>query len=56
MDNQQPPRGNDIADEIEQAIEDKHDGVLAADATGMVGNEELIRVVELRKGEVTPPA
>jgi hypothetical protein len=46
----------DIEDEIEEAIEDKRDGVLAADATGMVGNEESIRIVELREGEVTPPA
>jgi hypothetical protein len=52
---QQPDAGGAEA-EIEQAIEDKRDGILAADATGMVGNEEVIRIVELREGELTPPA
>ena len=43
-------------DELEASIENKHDGVLAADATGMIRNEEFITVTELREGEATPPA
>jgi hypothetical protein len=43
-------------DKIEQAIDDKRDGVIAADVTGMVANEELIHVVELDEGGLTPPA
>ncbi len=34
----------------------RRDGVLAADATGMLRNEELITVAELREGELPPPA
>jgi hypothetical protein len=56
MDKEERPTVNEVEAEIEQAVDDKRDGVLAADATGMVGNEELIRVVELREGELTPPA
>jgi hypothetical protein len=55
MNTNERPDGDDFEDDIEQAIEDKHDAILAADATGMVGNEESIRIVELREGEVTPP-
>ena len=55
MNNEPRPGVDDIEDDIEQAIEDKRDGVVAADATGMLGNEEAIRIVELREGEVTPP-
>jgi hypothetical protein len=46
----------DIQNDIEEAIEDKRRGVLAADDTGMIGNEELITDAELREGDVTPPA
>jgi hypothetical protein len=46
----------DIADAVEDAIDDKREGDLAADATGMIRNEEFITVTELREGEVTPPA
>jgi hypothetical protein len=56
MSNEPRPSVDEIEDDIEQGIEDKRDGVLAADATGMIGNEEAIRLVELREGEVTPPA
>jgi hypothetical protein len=56
MDTEQRPAAGTFEDEVEQAIDDSRDGVLAADATGMVGNEELIRVVELHEGELTPPA
>jgi hypothetical protein len=56
MDKEQRPPTDDFEDEIEQAIDDKRDGVIAADVTGMVGNEELIRIVELHEGELTPPA
>jgi hypothetical protein len=55
MNDERDSQADALEDEIEQAIEDKHDGILAADATGMVGNEESIRLVELREGEVTPP-
>ena len=44
-----------LADEVEEAIDDKREGVLAADATGMLRNEEFITLTELREGEVTPP-
>ena len=50
------PSVDDVEDDIEQAIDDARNGILAADATGMVGNEEFIHAVELREGEVTPPA
>jgi hypothetical protein len=56
MDTEQRPAADTFEDEVEQAIDDTRDGVVAADATGMIGNEELIRVVELREGELTPPA
>ena len=45
-----------LSDEVEDAIDDKRAGVLAADATGMLRNEELITVAELREGEQLPPA
>jgi hypothetical protein len=45
-----------ISDEVEEAIDDKRAGVLAADATGMLHGEELITVAELREGEQLPPA
>lgn len=53
---QQISATDEFEDEVEQAIGDKRDGVIAADATGMVGNEELIHAVELHEGELTPPA
>jgi hypothetical protein len=56
MDKEQRPPTDEFEDEIEQAIDDKRDGVIAADVTGMVGNEELIRIVELHEGGLTPPA
>ena len=56
MNDEKHPAAADIEDDIEQAIEDKRDGIVAADATGMVSNEESIRIVELREGELTPPA
>jgi predicted DNA-binding protein len=55
MNDKRDPQPDALEDEIEQAIEDKHDAILAADATGMVRNEEFIQVVALREGEVTPP-
>jgi hypothetical protein len=55
MDNNNRPADDDFEDEIEEAIDGQRDGVLAADATGMVRNE-VIRVAELREGELTPPA
>ena len=55
MKNEPHSRIDELEDEIEQAVDDKRAGVLAADATGMVGNEESTRIVELREGEVTPP-
>lgn len=45
-----------FADEIDEVIDDKRPGVVAADATGMVSNEQFITVTELREGELTPPA
>jgi hypothetical protein len=45
-----------LSDEVEVAIDDKREGILAADATGMLRNEEFITVTELHEGEVTPPA
>jgi hypothetical protein len=56
MDNERRTVVPSLSDEIEEAIEDKREGVLAADATGMLRNEEFITVTELREGEVTPPA
>jgi hypothetical protein len=55
MNKDERPDIDKTEEEIEQAIEDKRDGVLAADATGMLSNEEFIQVAELREGEVTPP-
>jgi hypothetical protein len=45
---------DDIQDDVERAIENVREDVLAADATGMVGTEEAIRTVELREGEQAP--
>jgi hypothetical protein len=56
MNDERRPAADDIEDDIEQAIDDKREGILAADATGMVGNEESITVAELREGDLTPPA
>jgi hypothetical protein len=56
MNDESRPDTDEIEGDIEAAIDDKRAGVLAADATGMVSNEEFIRVVELREGELTPPA
>jgi hypothetical protein len=56
MNDERRPSTDEFEGDIEEAIDDKRDGVLAADATGMVSNEEFIRVVELREGELTPPA
>jgi hypothetical protein len=56
MENERRTTVPDLADEVEEAIDDKREGVLAADATGMLRNEEFITVTELREGEVTPPA
>jgi hypothetical protein len=53
MENEDRPTG-DIQDDIERAIEDVREGVLAADATGMVGNEEAIHIVEVLEGEEAP--
>jgi hypothetical protein len=53
MENEHGPT-SDIQDNIERAIENVREDVLAADATGMVGTEEAIRTVELREGEEAP--
>ena len=53
MENEDRPAG-DIQDDIERAIEDVREGVLAADATGMLGSEEAIHVVDLPEGEEAP--
>ena len=45
-----------VVDDIEDAIDDKREGVVAADATGMVSNEQFITVTELREGELPPVA
>jgi hypothetical protein len=45
-----------VVDDVDAAIDDKRAGILAADATGLVSNEQFITVTELREGEVTPPA
>ncbi len=54
MDTKNVPADDDFEDEIERAVEDKREGVLAADATGMVQSEET-HVVELVDGEDIPP-
>jgi hypothetical protein len=45
-----------VGEQIEEAIEEKHDAVIAADATGLLRNEEFITLAELSEGGVTPPA
>jgi hypothetical protein len=55
MDDKDGSKVDEFEADIEEAIDDKREGVLAADATGMVGNEQFTRLVELREGEVTPP-
>ena len=45
-----------LTDEVDEAIDDKRAGVVAADATGLVSNEQFITVTELREGELPPPA
>ncbi len=45
-----------LTDEIDEAIDDKRAGVVAADATGLVSNEQFITLTELREGELPPPA
>jgi hypothetical protein len=53
MENEHGPTG-DIQDDVERAIENVREDILAADTTGMVGTEEAIRTVELREGEEAP--
>jgi hypothetical protein len=53
MENEHNSTG-DIQDDVERAIESVREDVLAADATGMLGNEEAIHIVELREGEQAP--
>jgi hypothetical protein len=47
---------DEVGEKIEEAIEEKHDAVIAADATGLLRNEEFITRAELSEGGVTPPA
>jgi hypothetical protein len=54
MDTKNVPANDDFEDEIERAVDDKREGVLAADVTGMVQSEGS-RVVELLDGEELPP-
>jgi hypothetical protein len=54
MDTKNVPADDDFEDEVERAVDDKREGVLAADITGMVQSEES-RVVELLDGEQAPP-
>ena len=41
MERKEQPATDDFEDDVEQAMEDKLDGVLAADTTGLV-NSELV--------------
>ena len=54
MDTKNVPADDDFEDEVERAVDDKREGVLAADITGMVQSEESC-VVELLDGEQAPP-
>jgi hypothetical protein len=54
MDMKKVAAGDDFEDDIERAVDDKREGVLAADVTGMVQSEET-RVVELLDGDEIPP-
>jgi hypothetical protein len=54
MDTKNVPANDDFEDEIERAVDDQREGVLAADVTGMV-QSEATRVVELLDGEELPP-
>jgi hypothetical protein len=54
MDIKNVPPADDFEDEVERAVDDKREGVLAADVTGMVQSEET-RVVELLDGDAIPP-
>jgi len=54
MDTKNVPANDDFEDEIERAVDDKREGVLAADVTGMVQSEGS-RVVELLDEEEIPP-
>jgi hypothetical protein len=45
---------DDFEDEIERAVDDKREDVLAADVTGMV-QSETTRLVELLDGDKLPP-
>jgi hypothetical protein len=45
-----------VVDDIDASIDDKREGVVAADATGMISNEQFITVTELREGELPPQA
>ena len=44
MERERKPAPDDFEDDVEQAMEDKLEGVLAADATGLV-NSEITPVV-----------
>jgi len=54
MDTKSVHADDDFEDDIERAVDDKREGVLAADVTGMVQSEGS-RVVELLDGEKIPP-
>lgn len=55
MDTKNVPADDDFEDEIERAVDDKREGVLAADVTGMVQSEGSRVVVELVDEEAHPP-
>jgi hypothetical protein len=55
MDTKNVPADDDFEDEVERAVDDKREGVLAADVTGMVQNEGSNLIVDLLDGEKTPP-
>jgi hypothetical protein len=48
------PAADEFEDDIERAVEDKREAILAADATGMVRSEETILVAETRASDVEP--
>jgi hypothetical protein len=54
MNDDRTPAPDDFEDEIERDIEDKRDGVIAADATGMISSESQTVLAELREGESPP--
>jgi hypothetical protein len=55
MNDERSETGSSIETDLEDAIDETRSGVLAADATGMLSNEQFITVTELREGDVTPP-